>query len=73
MIPSNQPRTVAAKMIDMSDACVEPTTQSSFQGTRIRGVDASGWLWEIERDGKRRRVLVEITGTARDARWLAPG
>jgi hypothetical protein len=28
------------------------------------GVDAEGWLWEIERDGEARRVLVEITRTA---------
>jgi hypothetical protein len=28
------------------------------------GVDANGWLWEIERDGDARRVLVEISGTA---------
>jgi hypothetical protein len=28
------------------------------------GVDASGWLWEIEQDGESRRVLVEISGTA---------
>src|SRR5438093_1620567 len=28
------------------------------------GVDAGGWLWEIERDGEARRVLVEITGAA---------
>ena len=28
------------------------------------GVDANGWLWEIERDGEPRRVLVEISGTA---------
>jgi hypothetical protein len=28
------------------------------------GFDASGWLWEIEKDGESRRVLVEITGTA---------
>jgi hypothetical protein len=30
VIPSNQPRTVAARMIQISDACVEPTTQSSL-------------------------------------------
>ena len=29
------------------------------------GVDASGWLWEIRRGDEARRVLVEITGTAR--------
>jgi hypothetical protein len=28
------------------------------------GVDANGWLWEIEREGLVRRVLVEVTGTA---------
>lgn len=28
------------------------------------GFDAGGWLWEIERDGEAKRVLVEITGTA---------
>ena len=29
-----------------------------------RGVDANGWLWEIERDGVANRVLVEVSGTA---------
>lgn len=34
-------------------------------GPRSRsGVDASGWLWEIARDGEARRVLVEISGSA---------
>jgi hypothetical protein len=28
------------------------------------GVDANGWLWEIEREGVAKRVLVEISGTA---------
>lgn len=28
------------------------------------GYDASGWLWEIERDHVAKRVLVEVTGTA---------
>jgi hypothetical protein len=32
---------------------------------RRPGVDASGWLWEIRRGEDARRVLVEITGTAR--------
>jgi hypothetical protein len=32
------------------------------------GVDASGWLWEIERNGEARRVLVEVTGSARASR-----
>jgi hypothetical protein len=30
VIPSIQPRTTAARMIQMSDALVEPTTQPSF-------------------------------------------
>lgn len=34
---------------------VEPHSRS--------GVDAHGWLWEIERDGEERRVLVEVAGT----------
>jgi hypothetical protein len=30
------------------------------------GYDASGWLWEIRKEGEEpRRVLVEITGSAR--------
>ena len=32
------------------------------------GRDASGWLWEIVRNGASRRVLVEITGTAHASR-----
>lgn len=28
------------------------------------GVDASGWLWEIEREGEERRVLVEVSRSA---------
>src|SRR5437588_12560087 len=28
------------------------------------GVDATGWLWEIQRDGVAHRVLVEVSGTA---------
>jgi hypothetical protein len=40
----------------------EVAGQVDFDGRP--GVDASGWLWEIKRDGDARRVLVEITGTA---------
>jgi hypothetical protein len=29
------------------------------------GADASGWLWEVQRDGEPKRVLVEVSGTAR--------
>jgi hypothetical protein len=28
------------------------------------GFDAGGWLWEIQRDGDAKRVLVEVTGSA---------
>ena len=28
------------------------------------GVDAKGWIWEIERDGDTRRLMVEISRTA---------
>jgi len=27
------------------------------------GTDVHGWLWELERDGNARRVLVELAGT----------
>jgi len=47
---------------------------AQLSGARVFAVSTQVvWLREIERDGERRRVLVEITGTARDARWLAPG
>lgn len=29
------------------------------------GYDSSGWLWEVHKDGDARRVLVDVTGTAR--------
>ena len=28
------------------------------------GVEADGWIWEIERDGETRRLMVEIMRTA---------
>jgi hypothetical protein len=43
-------------------------------GTHSRsGVDASGWVWEVERAGETRTILVEITGSASatDAAFLA--
>ncbi len=40
------------------------TTNGNLGPHARSGVDASGWLWEIVRDGEKRRVLVEVSGSA---------